>query len=59
MLFRFGPESMGGAGDLHAKFENVTAVDKVTKDAEVEKVAILKLLDYWSSNLKSYRSIAG
>lgn len=59
MLFRFGPEIMGGAGDLHAKFKNVIAVDNPTKDAEVEKVAVTKPPDYLFTSLKSVRSIAG
>lgn len=34
-----GPESVGGPGDLHAKFEKITATDKATRDAEIEKAS--------------------
>lgn len=43
ILAHYGPESMGGAGDLHAKFKKVTATDKATKDAEVEKVIVTSI----------------
>ena len=58
VLYMFGPEHLGGNGDLVEKLEKIEAEDEETRDKEIVKVGVSLILTITSVS-PSYRFIVG
>ena len=58
VIYMFGPEHLGGHGDLVEKLEKIEAEDEETRDKEIVKVGVPLILTV-SSVSPSFRFIVG
>ena len=58
VIYMFGPEHLGGHGDLVEKLEKIEAEDEETRDKEIIKVGVSLILTITSVS-PSYRFIVG